>query len=159
MAPYPWALPEGSLEIMNKYASERRAFKKSIRSFGQIQKHIAQSYAEYQALRAYIYDIARTMEAQVEKDKNHRLACDGVKLLASSLGKNIADRAIQVLGGYGYVGEVYCGKALERRQTAGDWRRHRGSFGKKYLQRPCPLLSRKDGRIMASKTGGQFYPH
>ena len=30
-----------ALDIMNKYASERQSFKKSIRSFGQIQKHIA----------------------------------------------------------------------------------------------------------------------
>jgi isovaleryl-CoA dehydrogenase len=34
-----------------------------------------------------------------------RLDSDGVKLLASTMGKNVADRAIQVLGGYGYVGE------------------------------------------------------
>ena len=92
-----------SLEIMNRYASERQSFKKSIRSFGQIQKHIAKSYSEYQAVRSYAYNTARQMQA--EPSRNHRLACDGVKLLASEVGKNIADRAIQVLGGYGYVGE------------------------------------------------------
>ena len=92
-----------SLEIMNKYASERKSFQKSIRSFGQIQRYIAKSYSEYQAIRSYAYDTARHLQA--EPSKNHRLACDGVKLLASEIGKNIADRAIQVLGGYGYVGE------------------------------------------------------
>ena len=95
-----------SLEIMNKYAVERKAFQKSIRSFGQIQKHIAQSYSEYQAIRAYAYNTARQMSAEAGKNsKNYRLACDSVKLLASSVGKSIADRAIQTLGGYGYVGE------------------------------------------------------
>lgn len=34
-----------------------------------------------------------------------RLNSDSSKLLASQIGKNIADRAIQVLGAYGYVGE------------------------------------------------------
>ena len=97
-----------SLEIMNKYASERKSFKKSIRFFGQIQKHLAKSYSEYQAIRSYTYDTARQMVAQPLK--NHRLSCDSVKLLASEIGKNIADRAIQVLGGYGYVGEY----AVER---------------------------------------------
>ena len=92
-----------SLEIMNKYAIQRQAFKKRIRSFGQIQKHLAVSYAEFQALRFYIYGTAKKM--QLEPLKNRRLDCDGVKLLAGEIGKNIADRAIQVLGGYGYVGE------------------------------------------------------
>ena len=92
-----------SLEIMNKYATQRQAFKKNIRAFGQIQKQIAKSYAEYQAIRFYTYGIAEKMK--LEPSKNHRLDCDSVKLLAGAVGKNIADRAIQVLGGYGYVGE------------------------------------------------------
>ena len=91
------------LKIMNKYSLERKSFKKSLRSFGQIQKYLAKSYAEYQAIRSYIYNTAR--QIQTEPSNNHRLDCDGVKLLAGELGKVIADRAIQVLGGYGYVGE------------------------------------------------------
>ena len=35
----------------------------------------------------------------------NRLDSDGVKLFGTSAAKNIADRAIQVMGGYGYVGE------------------------------------------------------
>jgi isovaleryl-CoA dehydrogenase len=34
-----------------------------------------------------------------------RVDSDGVKLVAATMGKNVADRAMQVLGGYGYVGE------------------------------------------------------
>lgn len=33
------------------------------------------------------------------------LDADGTKLFCGVMGKNVADRAIQVLGGYGYVGE------------------------------------------------------
>eukprot|EP00435_Cladocopium_sp_Y103_P047493 s529_g14.t1 len=33
------------------------------------------------------------------------LDADGVKLYCGQMGKNVADRAIQVMGGYGYVGE------------------------------------------------------
>jgi isovaleryl-CoA dehydrogenase len=91
-----------SLQIMNKYASEREAFGESLRSFGQIQKMIADSFAEYRAARTYVYDAARRMDLN---HHGHRLDSDGVKLFASVVGKNIADRAIQVLGGYGYVGE------------------------------------------------------
>ena len=36
---------------------------------------------------------------------NSRIDSDGVKLVATTMGKEVADAAIQVLGGYGYVGE------------------------------------------------------
>lgn len=91
-----------SLEVMNRYAGERHAFGKPLNSFGQIQRHIAESYAEYKACRAYVYETARRMQLD---SGGQRLDSDGVKLISSTLAKNIADRAIQVLGGYGYVGE------------------------------------------------------
>lgn len=91
-----------SVEIMNRYAQERIAFGKPLAHFGQIQRHIAESYAEYQACRAYIYNTARRMRLT---EAGQRLDSDGVKLMTTTLAKNIADRGIQVLGGYGYVGE------------------------------------------------------
>ncbi|GIL16255.1 MAG: isovaleryl-CoA dehydrogenase [Oligoflexia bacterium] len=91
-----------SLDVMNKYATEREAFGKPLNFFGQIQHYIAQSYAEYMACRAYIYDTARRLDLNKE---GNRMDSDGVKLVATTMGKNVADRAIQVLGGYGYVGE------------------------------------------------------
>lgn len=91
-----------SLEIMNRYAQEREAFGKPLSFFGQIQKYIAESYAEYMASRAYVYDTARKLDLTKE---GNRVDSDGVKLVATTMGKNVADRAIQVLGGYGYVGE------------------------------------------------------
>ena len=91
-----------SLQAMVNYANERTAFGKELHKFGQIQRHIAESYAEYQAARAYVYNTARMLDAN---PGNNRLDSDGVKLFTSAVGKNIADRAIQVLGGYGYVGE------------------------------------------------------
>ena len=43
-----------SLEIMSKYAQERKAFGQSINRFGQIQQFIGDSYAEFNAARAYV---------------------------------------------------------------------------------------------------------
>ena len=91
-----------SLEIMNRYARERYAFGKPLSHFGQIQRHIAESYAEYKSCRAYVYDTARHLRLV---QAGNRLDSDGAKLITTTLAKNIADRAIQVLGGYGYVGE------------------------------------------------------
>jgi isovaleryl-CoA dehydrogenase len=92
-----------SVEAMNRYAQERSAFGKPLSHFGQIQRHIAESFAEYRACRAYVYETARRMD--LSSSHGNRLDSDGVKLITTTLAKNIADRAIQVLGGYGYVGE------------------------------------------------------
>ena len=91
-----------SLREMVRYADERVAFGRPIRDFGQIQRHIADSYAEWRACRSYVYDVARRMD--LSKPGN-RVDSDGVKLVASTMGKTVADRAIQVLGGNGYVAE------------------------------------------------------
>jgi isovaleryl-CoA dehydrogenase len=91
-----------SMQIMNKYARDREAFGRPLADFGQIQKYIGDSFAEYQSARAYAYETARRMDLN---KAGQRLDTDGVKIVASTMAKNVADRAIQVLGGYGYVGE------------------------------------------------------
>ncbi|CAI8241975.1 MAG: Acyl-CoA dehydrogenase [Methanobacteriota archaeon] len=91
-----------SLHEMNNYATERSSFGKPIRAYGQIQRHISESYAEYKAMQAYVYNTARMINLE---SGGYRLDTDGVKLFATTAAKNIADRAIQVMGGYGYVGE------------------------------------------------------
>jgi isovaleryl-CoA dehydrogenase len=96
-----------SLQVMNRYAGEREAFGEALNRFGQIQRHIAESFAEFRASRAYVYNTARQMRLD---SAGNRLDSDGAKLITTTFSKNIADRAIQVLGGYGYVGEY----AVER---------------------------------------------
>jgi isovaleryl-CoA dehydrogenase len=91
-----------AIEVMNRYASERHAFGQPIREFGQIQSHIAVSYAAWMAGRSYVYDTAAHLSLE---RGGHRIDSDGVKLYCSTMAKEVADRAIQVLGGYGYVGE------------------------------------------------------
>lgn len=93
-----------SLEIMNKYALERIAFGKPLNFYGQIQKYISESYAEFKAAQCYVYETARKLDLNKE---GNRLDSDGAKLIATTMSKNVADRAIQVLGGYGYVGEYH----------------------------------------------------
>jgi isovaleryl-CoA dehydrogenase len=90
------------IDVMNKYAKERTAFGQPLNRYGQIQKHIADSYAEYAAGRAYVYNTARHMDL---KKAGQRVDSDGVKLYCCVMATTIANRAIQVLGGYGYCGE------------------------------------------------------
>jgi isovaleryl-CoA dehydrogenase len=89
------------VEVMNRYARERKAFGKPINEFGQIQRHIGESYAGYMAGRAYVYQTAASLDLS---RAGTRLDSDGVKLFCATMAKEVADRAVQVLGGYGYVG-------------------------------------------------------
>jgi len=90
------------IEEMNKYATQRKAFGKSINEYGQIQKQIAESYAEYMAGKAYTYHTSNNLDLN---STGNVLDSDGVKLYAAKMSKEVADRAIQVLGGNGYTGE------------------------------------------------------
>jgi isovaleryl-CoA dehydrogenase len=91
-----------SLEVMNRYAAERKAFGQPINEFGQIQRHIAEGYARFMAGRSYVYQVAASHDLA---RSGTRLDSDGVKLFCATMAKEVADSAIQVLGGYGYVGE------------------------------------------------------
>jgi len=90
------------VRVMVDYANQRKAFGVPIREFGQIQRHIAESYAEYKAARCFVYETARRLD--LDRHGN-RVDADATKLFAAHVGKVVADRAIQVLGGYGYMGE------------------------------------------------------
>ncbi len=91
-----------SIEIMIRYSGERQSFGKPLSHFGQIQRHIAESYASWMAGRCYVYQTAARLGLDAY---GNRVDSDGVKLFCSTMAKEVADRAIQVLGGYGYVGE------------------------------------------------------
>jgi isovaleryl-CoA dehydrogenase len=90
------------LQVMVRYASERQAFGQAINRFGQIQRYIGESYSKYSAARSYVYNTARRMSLA---SPGGRVDSDGCKLFAAQMGKEVADNAIQVLGGFGYVGE------------------------------------------------------
>jgi isovaleryl-CoA dehydrogenase len=90
------------LRVMVDYAGQRKAFGRPIREFGQIQRHVAESFAEWRAARTFVYDVARRLDVH---GSGQRLDADATKLFAAQVGKRTADAAIQVLGGYGYMGE------------------------------------------------------
>ena len=89
-------------EVMVSYSSERSAFGQNIHKFGQIQRHIGESYAEYSAGRAYVYSTAASLDLN---KAGGRLDSDGVKLYCGPMATGVANRAMQVLGGYGYCGD------------------------------------------------------
>jgi isovaleryl-CoA dehydrogenase len=89
------------LDTMVAYAMERRSFGKPLAEHGQIQRHIGESYAKVEAMSALIYNTAAT----VGPNRRNRLGTDACKLFAATAAKEVADAAMQVLGGYGYCTE------------------------------------------------------
>lgn len=55
------------------------------------------------AAKTYTYQVASGLD--IHSESSSRVDSDGVKLFAALTCKNIADRAIQTLGGNGYVAE------------------------------------------------------
>ncbi len=95
-------IAERCLRVMVDYANERKSFGVPIREHGQIQRYIAETFAEYRAARTFVYDTARRMSLT---STGQRLDADATKLFGSQVAKRAADAAMQVLGGNGYMGE------------------------------------------------------
>jgi isovaleryl-CoA dehydrogenase len=89
------------LDVMVKYATERRSFGKPLAEHGQIQRYIGESYAKVEAMRALTYNVAAT----TGPTSRNRLGTDAAKLFCATAAKEVADAAVQVLGGYGYCSE------------------------------------------------------
>jgi isovaleryl-CoA dehydrogenase len=89
------------LDIMVRYATERRTFGKPLAEHGQIQRYIGESYAKVEAMRALTYNVA----AEVGPASRNRLGTDAAKLFCATAAKEVADAAVQVLGGWGYCQE------------------------------------------------------
>jgi isovaleryl-CoA dehydrogenase len=89
------------LQIMVRHGAERVAFGQPINRFGQIQRFIGETYAETEAARALVYQVA----SSIGPDRRNRLGSDAAKLFAAPVGKRAADACMQVLGGQGYCTE------------------------------------------------------
>lgn len=89
------------VDTMIRYSQERHQFGRPIHNFGQIQRYIAESYADTEAAKALVYNVAQNVGA----DRRNRVDSDAAKLFAAPVGKRVADNAIQVLGGNGYCKE------------------------------------------------------
>jgi acyl-CoA dehydrogenase len=83
------------------YAMQRRQFGKPIAEFQLIQAMLADSESEALAARAMVEKVARDMDAGIRITKES--AC--CKYFATEALGRIADRVLQIHGGYGYIKE------------------------------------------------------
>jgi len=94
-------IAERCCEIMVRHGQERKAFGDPINRFGQIQRYIADSWAMTEAAKCLVYNVAR----DVGPDVQNRIGSDAAKLFAGPVAKQVADNAMQVMGGAGYCRE------------------------------------------------------
>jgi acyl-CoA dehydrogenase len=84
-----------------RYANQRKQFGKPISEFQLIQAMLADSYAETLAAKSMVLETARKRDrgADVNMDA---AAC---KMFASEMVGRVADRAVQIYGGAGYIAD------------------------------------------------------
>lgn len=91
-----------ALELMRRYAGERRQFGQSIGDFQMVQKLIADSAIEIFGVKMMVLNAAWEIDQGMEpRDK-----VSMIKVAASEMQGRVVDRAIQVFGGMGFTKEM-----------------------------------------------------
>ncbi len=93
-------IAQGAYEKLLKYAHERQLFDGLLKDLVPIQKEIAEMSIEIRAARTLAYDTA--FYYTQKKGDVARLAAQA-KMKATEVSVYVAERAIQLAGGYGYV--------------------------------------------------------
>ena len=92
---------ERMLDDALKYAAQRRQFGKPIADFQLVQAMLADSKAEVYAARCMVIDAARRRDDGLPVSTEASCA----KLFASEMCGRVADRAVQIFGGAGYMSD------------------------------------------------------
>ncbi|HEX6342435.1 acyl-CoA dehydrogenase family protein [Umezawaea sp.] len=98
----------GALEASLGYAAEREQFGKPIAGFQLVQELLADMAVETDAARLLTWRVADL----ADRGEPFRTEASMAKLYASEAAVRVANNAIQVFGGYGYIDEYPVGKFL-----------------------------------------------
>jgi len=89
---------------MTAFAAARRVQGRPIAALGAVAAMLADSLTELFAARSLTYETARAIDAGADVKVQHA-QCSMAKLYASEMAGRVADRAVQVFGGRGYMRE------------------------------------------------------
>ncbi|MCK9250598.1 MAG: acyl-CoA dehydrogenase family protein [Solirubrobacteraceae bacterium] len=101
-------IAERALELAVDYAKDRKQFGRSIGEFQLVQGMLADMYTEVEVLRSYCYDVGREvseLEHGAARSRVHKRSASLV-LQAGLMVMRVADAALQVHGGAGYIWEM-----------------------------------------------------
>jgi alkylation response protein AidB-like acyl-CoA dehydrogenase len=91
-------------DVANAYAAERVQFGKAIRDFQAIEFMLADMAVEIMAAKSLLYRIAAEVTEGLDPKLVHARA-SAVKLYNSEMAGRVVDKALQILGGRGYMRE------------------------------------------------------
>ena len=101
-----WGIAQGAFEAANKYAHERQAFGKPIAHHQMISAYLADMATQIDAARLLVYKASFVKQEHYENNgPRHTKEASMAKLFAGDTAMWVSERAIQVLGGYGYTKE------------------------------------------------------
>ncbi|HEY6447671.1 MAG TPA: acyl-CoA dehydrogenase [Acidobacteriaceae bacterium] len=92
-------LAEGAWAYAVRYAKERKQFGKAIAEFQAVQFALAEMATQIEAARLLVYNAARMKGAGIPFVKEAAMA----KLYASRVAEDVASKAVEIYGGYGFV--------------------------------------------------------
>jgi alkylation response protein AidB-like acyl-CoA dehydrogenase len=87
-----------------KFAKERESGGSKIKDYQLIQSMLADSVTELAATRLLLYEICKDHDNKQDVKILHA-KCSMIKLYASEMANRVADRAVQIFGGRGYMRE------------------------------------------------------
>ena len=91
-------------EIANDYATNRHQFERAIRDFQGVEFMLADMAVEIFAAKSALYRVAWEIDRGVDRKQVHAHA-SALKLHCSEVAGRVIDKAVQVLGGRGYMRE------------------------------------------------------
>ena len=92
-----------AIEVAVKYSEKRHAFGRAIRRFQAVQFMVADAITQLDAARALVYMAARAVDVNAP---NVRRIVSEAKRFATDAGWEIANKAMQIMGGIGYT-DIY----------------------------------------------------
>lgn len=95
---------ERLVDEMSAFAAQRRIGDERLADKQLVQGMLADSLTELFAARTMVYEVARSLDAGADLKVAHA-QCSMVKLYTSEMAGRVADRAVQVFGGRGYMRE------------------------------------------------------
>jgi len=93
---------QSALDKTLSYMKERKAFNKRLDEFQALQFRVADMATELEAARTFLWRAAVALD---NKDSDASMLCAMAKRFGTDVGFNVANQALQLHGGYGYLAE------------------------------------------------------
>jgi alkylation response protein AidB-like acyl-CoA dehydrogenase len=109
------------LEISARYANKRKAFGFNIRTFEAVNFRIAESLTKLDAVSAFAYAVAKTIDDGVGTSGYQRRLVSELKVLATKVFWEVANDAMDNMGGIGYTNVYPIERAVREARLPMIW--------------------------------------